>query len=324
MNRSWLVACLAVVMCGTASGAQESYPLSIPAPIGSAAPEHKQYSVRAHDGTKLHVHEWAPPKPAADKPVILFLHGIGMHGEPYASIAHGFTAHGVTLVAPDLRGHGRSEGKPGELPPAHVLRADLGAVIGSIDNRHPGVAVVLAGESMGGLLAADYAWRGERRLAGLALLAPAFDLLPVQKLPDPLDAFTPGFISLDSDIRLGRSTRVPGFIKGKSADPLALHKVPFLTYLPSLLTLQLEWATAGAALKLPLHVSVGGKDQVVDSAATKRFYERVATPKSQKTWRQWDEAYHTLCWDPVTPELVEALAQWAMTCPRNGSEKSKE
>lgn len=92
MNRSWLVACLAVVMCGTASGAQESYPLSIPAPIGSAAPEHKQYSVRAHDGTKLHVHEWAPPKPAADKPVILFLHGIGMHGEPYASIAHGFTA----------------------------------------------------------------------------------------------------------------------------------------------------------------------------------------------------------------------------------------
>lgn len=84
-----------------------------------------------------------------------------------------------------------------------------------------------------------------------------------------------------------------GSSKGR-ADPLALHKVPFLTYLPSLLTLQLKWATAGAALKLPLHVSVGGKDQVVDSAATKRFYERIAAQVAENLAAMGRSLSHTV------------------------------
>jgi len=66
---------------------------------------------------------------------------------------------------------------------------------------------------------------------------------------------------------------------------------------------------------------VGGKDQIVDTAATKRIYERVATAKSQKTWRPWDEAFHTLCWDSVTPELVADLAKWAL---RAGAKECKD
>ena len=37
---------------------------------------------------------------------------------------------------------------------------------------------------------------------------------------------------------------------------------------------------------------------------------RAGTPKEQKTWKQWDKAYHTLCWDPVTPGLIDYLAEW--------------
>jgi alpha-beta hydrolase superfamily lysophospholipase len=55
-----------------------------------------------------------------------------MHGKPYASIAAGFTLKGLTFIVPDLGGHGRSQGTRGELAEPHVLRADLGAVIGPI------------------------------------------------------------------------------------------------------------------------------------------------------------------------------------------------
>src|SRR5262245_11839493 len=113
--------------------------------------------VSARDGTQLRVHEWAPPEPQKGKPVVLFIHGIGMHGKPYGSIAAGFTSKGLTFVVPDLRGHGLSKGTRGELAEPYVLRADLGAVIGLVHKHHPGAPVVLAGESMGGLLAADYA-----------------------------------------------------------------------------------------------------------------------------------------------------------------------
>lgn len=313
MRWSWLLACLAISLQQTNVGPQGLYPLSIPVPAGSPAPTYQQHSVPARDGTKLVVHEWQATPAAHGKSVVLFIHGIGMHGEPYSSIAAGFTSRGLAFVVPDLRGHGRSEGKRGELAPPHVLRADLGAVIGFINQRHPGAAVVLAGESMGGLLAADYAWRGERPVAGLALLAPAFAVHPAQVLvPEIGDLLNPGMVALDAEARLRLSTREPGFAKARRGDPLALHKVS-ASYLAAIAALQLEWALAGAEIKLPLLVCVGGKEQVVDPAATKRVFARIATPEGQKTWRQWDEAFHTLCWDPAAPQLVEELARWALS-----------
>ena len=222
MRSLCLSAFLAIPLLGPGLAAQEGYPLSIPTPKGSSAPKYQQYRVLARDDLKLNVHEWAPSKPATDTPVVVFIHGIGMHGEPYASIASGFTTRGLLLVVPDVRGHGCSEGKREELAPPHMLRADLGAVIGHVNKRYPGAPIVLAGESMGGLLAADYAWRGERRVEGLVLLAPAFSIKPPPL--DPGDLLTPGFVSLISDLRLKPSTSEgSGFIKARRADALALR-----------------------------------------------------------------------------------------------------
>jgi alpha-beta hydrolase superfamily lysophospholipase len=323
VRSQWLSAWLALSFLGPALLAQEGYPLSVPTPKGSPAPGHHKYQVTARDDLKLQVHEWAPPKPAADNPVVVFIHGIGMHGEPYGSIASGFTSRGLVLVAPDLRGHGRSEGKREALSAPQVLRADLGAVIGEVNRRYPGAPVVLAGESMGGLLATDYAWRGERRVAGLALLAPAFAIKPPPL--DPGDLLTPGFVSLVSDLRLKPSTsEESGFIKARRADGLALRKVSLTSYLAVLGMLQAEVALAAKEIKRPVLVCVAGKDQIVDSAATKRIFENMAAPERPKTWRQWDNAFHTLCWDPATPELIDVVAQWVLECGRDKPPQAKD
>jgi alpha-beta hydrolase superfamily lysophospholipase len=325
MRRLCLLTCVALPLGATPGLAQKAYPVSIPTPKGEADPSYQQLSVSARDSTKLVVHEWAPPKPAAGKPVIVFLHGIGMHGEPYAAVAAGFTCRGLTFVVPDLRGHGRSGGDRGQLPPPHVLRADLGAVIGLVNQRHPGAAVVLAGDSMGGLMAADYAWRGERPLAGLVLLVPAFAVHPSQvKLGDIGDLIGKGQVNLDSDEKLKPCTRVPDFITAKRADKLALANVQ-PEYLLTLAGLQVDLgkAEAAAEIRLPLFIVVAGKDRIVDNTVTKKFYDRVATPKEARTWKQYDDAHHTLCWDSVTPEMVAELAAWAVKCARM-TEKAKE
>jgi acylglycerol lipase len=292
---------------------QQSYPVSVPTPRGRPAPVYQRHTVAARDGIKLVVHEWRPAEAKAQTAAVVFVHGIGMHGEAFASVAAGLSARGLTFIVPDLRGHGRSEGKRGELVPPHVLRADLGAVIGWVENHHTDSPVILAGESMGGLFAADYAWRGERPLAGLALLAPAFAVHPAQVVtPEPADLLTPGMVSLDAEARLRASTREPGFIKARRADPLALHKVT-ASYLATIAALQVEWALAGSEIRSPVLVCVGGQERVVDPVATKRVYDRLGTPVAQKTWRQWDEACHTLCWDSATPEIIEALAKWTLS-----------
>jgi lysophospholipase len=299
-----------VAVSVAAARAQEGYPLSAPPLAGAPKSRYQRLEVSGRDGTTLVVHEWAPAKAAAGKPVVLFLHGIGMHGEPYAAVQGGFTSRELTFVVPDIRGHGRSGGKRGELAEPHVLRADLGAVIGLVGKRHPDAPVVLVGDSMGGLLAADYIWRGERRLAGLALLVPAFAVHPSQLNFTDLGKVFSGRVPLGTAEKLRPSTRDEGFLAARQADKLALYEVKS-SYLEVLLGLQLQVPRAAADVKLPLFIGVGGQDRIVSVSAIKDFYDRAGTPEKDKTWRQWDAACHTVCWDPLTPKIVEEVATWA-------------
>jgi acylglycerol lipase len=299
---------------GACLHAQEAYPISIPVPAGSAPPVYKQWPVLSRDDVKLVVHEWTPARPLPGKPVALFLHGIGMHGEPYRSIAAGFTSRGIPFVVPDLRGHGRSAGTRGELAPPDVLRADIGAVMAWIHKRYPDAPVVLLGDSMGGVIAVDYAWRGEQRLAGLALIVPALELNKAQwEKPggDLKNLLTHGRIVLGSESKLKPSTQSSGFLQARIEDKLALREVE-LSYLLTIHEMQREWFRAAAAIKVPLFICVAEKDQVIDNTIVRRFFNRAATPKDEKIWRKLDGAYHTVCWDPVTPALMDELNEWIL------------
>jgi alpha-beta hydrolase superfamily lysophospholipase len=312
----WCLSCAVALLGGSGADAKVSYPRTVPLPPGAPEPKYSRLEVRAGDDTKLVVHEWAPPQPAPGKPVVVFLHGIGFHGEPYGSVAAGFTSRGLTFVAPDLRGHGRSEGERGKLAEPPVLRSDIGAVLDFVGQRHPKVPIFLGGESMGGLLAAYYGWRGEKRPAGLVLLVPAFAVYKerVRIGGAVRDVIRNGGVPLDTPENLAASSRDPDFIKAKRTDPLALHTVRPI-YLARLARIQLEMKLAPEEFKLPLFVGVAGKDRVIDSQEVERFYEAVATPKREKTLKKWDDAYHTLCWDPQTPQVIQDLTTWVLERP---------
>jgi len=312
----WLLI-FGLALGGLAEAASGAYPISIRVSPGQPAPVYQRYQVIGRDGIKLAVHAWAPPRRPAQRPVVLFIHGIGMHGEPYSAIAAGFTGHGIALLAPDLRGHGQSEGVRGVLAEPHVLRADLGAVFELIEKTYPGAPVVLMGDSMGGLLAADYAWRGERRLAGLGLLVPAFGVnggLLQKHVAELGGVLTRGQAPVGSADQLQAATRDPGFLRARLADPLALNEVK-LSYLLTLARLEQDWPKAAAEIRVPLFVAVAGKDRIVDNKATKKVFDRAATPPSGKTWLVLPDACHTVCWDPDTPKLVEELARFVLGSP---------
>jgi alpha-beta hydrolase superfamily lysophospholipase len=293
------------------------YPLSIPP--GKSQVEYKLVEVLVRDKTKLKVHVWAPKNLAKPKHVVLFIHGIALHGEPYGAIAAGFTTKNMVFVCPDLRGHGRSKDKPeqlAELAPAPVLRSDIGAVIGFIDRKYPGAGVVLAGESMGGLIAADYASRGDRRLAGLVLFAPAFAVhpdIPKLDIKQVLYELAHG-VDLTMSERLDPSTRDKGFIEARRKDKLAYRKVPAATYLGKILAMQAamqkDWPAAVADIKVPTFVAVASDDRIVSNEAVKKVFDHLGTPKEQKEWKSCKDAKHTLCWDNVTRDLIAEATAW--------------
>jgi lipase len=114
---------------------------------------------------KLHVYEWGP----ADGQTVVCLHGVTGHGERFKRLAtERWTRFHV--LAPDLRGHGRSDWEPPWTLATHV--GDLVETFGALG------PVDWVGHSFGGRLILELAAREPGLVRRAVLLDPAIDLLP--------------------------------------------------------------------------------------------------------------------------------------------------
>tara|TARA_R110002072_G_scaffold174303_3_gene329383 strand:+ start:79222 stop:79926 length:705 start_codon:yes stop_codon:yes gene_type:complete len=106
-------------------------------------------------------------------PSYVFLHGLGSvrTGEKSESLREHARARGHGFMRFDLRGHGDSSGKLGQIPVSELI-ADTIKVL-----EHNGPAI-LVGSSLGGLVGAHVAAARPDLVPQLALLAPAFGLMP--------------------------------------------------------------------------------------------------------------------------------------------------
>ena len=202
-----------------------NYPISVPLPENASPPIREKRTLVSGDGAQLYLHLWRPPADIVG--VVVFMHGIGLHGAPYEAIACGFTSRGLVLACPDLRGHGSSSGRRSVFPRRRQLLEDGDAVLAHLAEEYPEVPLFMAGESMGGLIAAEYAHARQDRMAALVLMVPAFQVHPSRFLARQdlglLVRKTRSFI--DSEENLGVSSRDEGFIRAKIADPLVTHSV---------------------------------------------------------------------------------------------------
>lgn len=113
----------------------------------------------------LHVHRFGP----ATGPVVLALHGLTGHGRRWAALATEWLPD-IRVIAPDLRGHGRSTA----LPPWNLetIVADLADLI----TAETDAPVVVVAHSFGGACALRLARRHPELVRGLVLLDPAVAL----------------------------------------------------------------------------------------------------------------------------------------------------
>jgi pimeloyl-ACP methyl ester carboxylesterase len=117
-------------------------------------------------------------------PLVVFLHGAGLDHTVWALLARWFAHHGCSVLAPDLPGHGRSEGA---LLPSIDAMAEWTAAL--IETARVREACVI-GHSMGSLVALEFAGRMPERVTALGLVAasPAMpvsaDLLEAAKADD--------------------------------------------------------------------------------------------------------------------------------------------
>lgn len=124
----------------------------------------------ARDGTPLAVRVY----PSEAETVIVAVHGSSGSGRYYLPIARYLSEHRTaTVYAVDLRGHGLSGGRRGDVDYVGQLEDDVADILTIVRSRHPAARIVMMGHSAGGGLAVRYA-AAERKpvVDGYILLAP--------------------------------------------------------------------------------------------------------------------------------------------------------
>jgi lipase len=117
---------------------------------------------------RLHTHEWGDP----DAPPVFCLHGVTGHGERFKRLAEGPWAKSFRVIAPDLRGHGRSGWEPPWNYPTYVADLADTADALAIDQAD------WVGHSFGGRLVLELAAAHPERVRRAVLLDPAIHVLP--------------------------------------------------------------------------------------------------------------------------------------------------
>jgi lysophospholipase len=232
---------------------------------------------RTADGLQLHVRRYQPRVVPANPRSILMIHGGCEHGGRYAHVMERLVAAGWTVVLPDHRGHGMSEGERTDVTDAAQYLDDLVGI--ERDFCRNGVADVILAHSFGGLLALRYA-QTIRQPRAMVLSAPLLGmLLPVPWWKDLLGRVLVG-IAPATRFRTGinprNMTRDPEFLARRMADPLLIRSVTVRWFFAMRRLLAAVQRDA-AVVTCPLLLLQGTADRTVDPSAARPFFDRTSS-----------------------------------------------
>jgi acylglycerol lipase len=126
--------------------------------------------------TGLHAIECLATHPAA---CLIVLHGLGEHSGRYHLPMQHLAAAGITCLAYDQRGHGRSPGPRADIVRFAHFADDFAAACSAAATRHAGLPVFVWGHSLGSIVALCGALDRRNRLAGAITSGCAVRAVPV-------------------------------------------------------------------------------------------------------------------------------------------------
>ena len=123
----------------------------------------------AASGIRLRSFLWEAPDPRSG---VVLVHGFGDHAGRYGDLVRVLGSRGYSVFAWDLRGHGRSEGRRGDVDRFDVHLEDLDVVWAEAGRLLPETTPFLYGHSMGALVAIRWLQTRQVWLPGVVLSAP--------------------------------------------------------------------------------------------------------------------------------------------------------
>ena len=280
--------------------------------------EMREMILTARDGMSIFIRAWIPDRPQR---ILICIQGLGGHGGYYEELAAQLADEGIIVVAPDLRGHGCSSGKRGDIDHFESYLLDVDAAVMWTIDCWPHMPIFMLGESMGASLAIHYVTSAVKFPqvdviplvpAGLILLSPVIRPTIHPTMREVIQ-FTRSLLTHPARPALavtGREElgcRDVTFNTQLQADPLFVRLVSARFLIKLGLWLRHTQKRAHL-LHLPLLILQGEHDHIAHPGATVAFIRRVGSKELKAI--TFPQAYHCLLHDPNTPAVINALTSW--------------
>ncbi|HEV8479346.1 MAG TPA: alpha/beta hydrolase [Candidatus Eisenbacteria bacterium] len=253
------------------------------------------------------VRRWSAESASA-RGVVLIVHGMGDYSGRHAGLAHALAAGGFDVVAGDLRGHGVASGARGHAERWDELLEDVESWWRVASSPEP---VFVLGESMGGLVALDWALAHPERVGALVLAAPAFRPgfdPPAWKLAlaRVAQGVVPG-LAQKTGIGGAMISRAREEADAFDQDPLT-HQWMTARFFALYRAAAARLVASGPRVAWPTLVLGAGDDRVVSMPAIRAF---AASNPGRIELREYAGAYHGLFHD--LPDVRRAVIEDLLT-----------
>ena len=277
-------------------------------------PEMRSLMLKMRDGTNINCVDYFPASPAHSS--IVFMHGLGEHCGRYTHLADYFCTRGFAVRTYDLRGHGKSSGRRGDIPHQDSLLDDAQQVMHDWQASCPTSVTrqLLLGHSMGGLFAAKFALSKMCDLHGLILSAPALAIymnFVERSLLKVLSSVAPS-LTLSNGLKTQYLSHDPKVVASYLADALVHDRIS-ARLLNSMLTTMHDVFTHASSLDLPTLLLVAGQDKLVDSTGSLRFAQ--ASSETHLRLCTYENLYHEIFNELDTKAVFDDVGIWLDELP---------
>jgi len=233
---------------------------------------------------------------------VIIVHGLAEHKGRYEDFIEQLKNNKISVFAIDLRGHGESLGKRGDIKAFADYIDDLHSFVCDIKEKYPRLKLAVFGHSLGGLIASSYV-STYNKIDLLILSSPFLDAPPKAKWFKFIPYKFCGFIKLKK-----RHSESKAMLDYSENDPLACRY--FTLRLVGVMFKQgIEYITDRFKdIKVPVLMLGGKLDPLVNSGQFTVTLEKFGS--ENKTLKVYEDKKHRMVQNENKDEIIKDIIMW--------------